>query len=516
MKRKERWIALLLCTAVMGMSVSGCGKSGEDQKDVGEEVGTIPTFITRAVASRESKLDNESVKEKIESASGITFDTVAIPYESWKEKINGMIVAEEKMDMINMISVPGEISSYIERNAILPLDDLLEEYAPNMLEAIPEEAWEVCKDEEGIIWALPGKESFTRGRIPVIREDWLEQLNMENPSTMADLEAYFEAVLNTDLNGNGQNDEIPMVCTYDGILYFLQNYYCGFAGDRYVDEEGVVKPWYMHENIYKMFSKLSEWYEKGYLYSEFDTITYEQAMDFATAERMGAYVTWYNDPIYGSAPLVKDNPDNPVSWAALNNLTDVEEGGRVAWYSNAPYRVDLTLSSSSTEESAASALKLIDWMYQSTDNYMLATYGIEGTHWEYANEEKTEFQLADDVSEKYASFYQLSEWYDTDKYPTLIVSDSDYATSQMYKVQEEAEALICEPDDDWYMTYDLSGTPAENLTADANDLIVEAYTRVIKGNYEQSDWDSVVENCWEMDGSIRSAVWTEQYSARKK
>ena len=283
-----------------------------------------------------------------------------------------------------------------------------------------------------------------------------------------------------------------------------------------MDADGVVKPWYMHENIYEMLSKLNEWYEKGYLYSEFDTVTYEQAMDFATAERMGAYVTWYNDPIYGSAALVKEDPENPVSWAALNNLTDVPEGGRVAWYSNAPYRVDLTLSSSSTEESAAAALKLIDWMYESTDNYMLATYGIEGTHWEYVDEDKTEFKLADDVSDKYASYYQLSEWYDYDKYPTLVVSDSDYATSQMHKVQEEAESLVCEPDDDWYITYDLSGTAAENLTADAADLIVEAYTRVIKGNYEKADWDNAVQGCWESDGSIRSAVWTEQYSARAK
>lgn len=525
-KSTKRLVALLL-SLVLAMSVWGCDSKESNDAEKGNgnnsaetentEDGEfaqkeVPVFVFRGISDRESKSDNDLVKQKIEELSGIEFDYVVIPYQDWDQKFNAMVASGEEVTTYDMIANSKQISSIIERNAILPLDDMIEEYLPNYLKVVPEEAWQVVKSN-GQIWGLPGKELFVRGGLPVVREDWLEELGMENPTTMEELETLFEKIKMTDLNGNGTNDEIPLVSLGMDATLFLRNYYLGFSGEEYVDENGEVKPWYVHEGVYTMLKKLNEWYEKGYLYSEFETLAYEEAMDLATAERIGVYACWYNDPIYGSASLVEEDPSNPVSWTALNVLTDVPEGGRAAWYSNPEYRIQLSLSSTSSPDAAEAALRLVDWIYESVDNYMLVTYGIEGVHWEYVDEEKTQFRYLEGAGDKYASFFQFSEWYDSSIFPSLVVEESDYAKFQMQKVQNEANALEMYPADDWFMTYDLTDTAAADLTSEATDWIKEAAIKVIKGDYNEEDWNRVVEECWETDGSIRSEVWTEQYNA---
>src|SRR5699024_6183840 len=42
-----------------------------------------------------------------------------------------------------------------------------------------------------------------------VREDWLEQLDMEIPETTEEYYEYLKAVKETDLNGSGEHDEIP-------------------------------------------------------------------------------------------------------------------------------------------------------------------------------------------------------------------------------------------------------------------------------------------------------------------
>lgn len=63
------------------------------------------------------------------------------------------------------------------------------------------------------------------------------------------------------------------------------------------------------------------------------------------------------------------------------------------------------------------------------------------------------------------------------------------------------------------MPYDLNGTDAEYLTNDADTLIKEAMEKALVGELTEDEWNQTVQTAWEIDGQIRSAVWTEQYHA---
>ncbi|MBQ4579205.1 MAG: hypothetical protein IJA83_00960, partial [Clostridia bacterium] len=69
------------------------------------------------------------------------------------------------------------------------------------------------------------------------------------------------------------------------------------------------------------------------------------------------------------------------------------------------------------------------------------------------------------------------------------------------------------PPFDYYVPYDLNGTDAEFLTDDATTLIKEAMEKALVGELTEAQWYETVETAWEIDGQIRSAVWTEQYKS---
>ncbi len=522
MKHKKA-IALLMSTVILA-AVAGCAQTAPaaaepSQPEVAEsaeaeepaaeaevEQEKPAIFVIRGVSNRESKTDNAKVKALIEERSGVKFDVIVVPVSSWDEKINALIASDEPMDIINITQNDGNWSKYLEKNAIVPYGDLVEKYFPNILEkASDAKSWESCYASDGSLYAIPREERWTKGNSPVIREDWLEALGMENPTNMEELEAVFQAVLDNDLNGNGIQDEIPYMPGYNSFIKTFRPYYLGFHGEKYLDEEGNIMPWYMHPNCWEMLKKAQEWYEKGYLYPEYITTTIEQVFDIAGADRIFMYTGWYNNTIAPSASIKEANPDSPISWTALNNLSDAP--GISAWPANPKNTAELVLSRTAQEPEAA--LKLMNWILDDVDNWMLCAYGIEGEHWQWVEEGKT-FQLLPGAFDAYNLEYLLTEWFGEDA-PVQVAYEGDYVRGTAYKLENEINETETTYAFDYYVPYSVVGTEAEMLTDDAATFIDEATTRVIYGEYSEEDWNAAVQQAWEIDGQIRSKVWTEQY-----
>lgn len=349
-------VVSLVLAAVMALAMIA-GAAAEDA--VQQEPAR---FVIRSNSNKENKTENDKIKALIEEKSGIDFEVIVVAENTWAEKVNVMIAGSEKFDTLNLTANSGVWSTYAANGAIVPYtQEMLDTYLPNVMAMIPEEAWIPCKDAEGNIWALPRHESFTAGGVPSIRTDWLEKLNMEMPTTLPELEAYFEGVKTQDVNGNGDpNDE------YGYIPYFqslwngpLHVYYLGTKGncdneDRYLTEDGTVMPWYMHENAWALVAKGAEWYQKGYINQDYLTMTNETANDMGATDRIGMCSGWYNMGLQGTSRLMEANPDSSCSWAAIPNFTDAPSGVS-AWGGNPTYMAEVALSATSTDRSGRSS-----------------------------------------------------------------------------------------------------------------------------------------------------------------
>ncbi|WP_010271646.1 extracellular solute-binding protein [Paenibacillus senegalensis] len=159
-------------------------------------VGTIP------------KSDDPHVSY-IRERTGVEYQLVTTPPGSEpSEYVNLMIASGNLPDILRPIG--GVEQTLIQQGGALPLDDLLPEYAPNVWERIPEEAWDVVRSAspDGKIYYVP-KVFLVPERAPMIRQDWIDAVGMEMPETVDDYIELLKAFRDQDPNGNGEKDELP-------------------------------------------------------------------------------------------------------------------------------------------------------------------------------------------------------------------------------------------------------------------------------------------------------------------
>ena len=475
------------------------------------------TYYTRTNANKESAPDNEIVLAEIEKRSGIQLSVVPISNESYGETISMKVAAGDAFDSFNLVGAAGiNYKDLVTKDAIIPLNSLIDQYGPHIKEVMSDAFEYIGTDAEGNIWTLPRCEAFTMGFVPTIRQDWLDKLNMEMPKTIPELEAYFDAVLANDMNENGDTtDEIPYLG--DGFLYGMSNFSCYFLGNactgfdsnrRYLDEDGVVRSIYEHPNFKLLLETFARWYAKGYMAPEANMLTTTQRADLRNADRVGMTAGWYTSGV--SAELtIRENGNPDATYVALNPLEDTPEGGIVAWPANPPYDNQTVVMKNA--ENGEWLVKYYDWMLASSENLALAAYGIEGKHWEWVDKETNVIKLLPD-SANYSGYYMLGNLYFYPLLPTLQVDPSaakDYEYCQLQDQIRNHFNMV--PAFDAIITYDYTYTDAEFLSNDGYTAIEEAITKIVLGQMDISQWDSVIATYKATEGDIYSKVWTEQY-----
>ena len=143
----------------------------------------------------------------------VNFDQ--IQPEVWDEKINLILSSGELPDLIYGADMDAsDIMKYGQAGYFLPLNDLIEEYAPNisrLLEERPNLARMITMDD-GNIYNIPFYDEFLPENIPdtmFINQTWLDTLGLDMPTTTEEFYQVLKAFKEQDPNGNGIADEIP-------------------------------------------------------------------------------------------------------------------------------------------------------------------------------------------------------------------------------------------------------------------------------------------------------------------
>ncbi|MEV3939083.1 ABC transporter substrate-binding protein [Glycomyces sp. NPDC049804] len=127
------------------------------------------------------------------------------------------------------------------QGVIVPLDDLIGEDTPNITAAFEDEPdyQSAATATDGKIWGLPQwNECFhcSYGTKLWMNSDWLEALDLQQPTTPEELRKVLEAFKTQDPNGNGRADEVPLAgAVGNSILPYLMNPFVYTAG---VNAEG--------------------------------------------------------------------------------------------------------------------------------------------------------------------------------------------------------------------------------------------------------------------------------------
>lgn len=209
----------------------------------------------------------------------------------------------------------------------------------------------------------------------LLRQDWLDRLGLEIPTTVDDVEKVLLAFRDNDANGNGDpSDEIPFSAQkLDRTMRLL--WFWRLAADFTV-ENGVVSHGQYNETYREAMTTLHRWYEEGLIDPEFLTNDSTIMLGKLQNDRVGFVYNevggqtqsiarnWANEGITDRVFVGIPTPIAKEGQMPLNNAQDViYEGQGVAIGGTTKYGKEIA--------------QLLDYAY-SREGQIMINFGVEG------------------------------------------------------------------------------------------------------------------------------------------
>jgi len=299
-----------------------------------------------------AKLQTQPYQVMLETM-GIALNTGAYP-----EVIGGWLLGRQ--DIIDLSS----------DGTIIPLEALIDKYCPNIKEALDipgvRDAFTL---PDGHIYTIPYViEAPKVGFLPFINEKWLDNLNLEMPTTPAELKEVLIAFRDNDANGNGDaTDEIPFSGDPNNLNITLLAGWWGvdaYSGGDYpyhaiVDGDIVFNG--ADDAVKEMVLFFADLYKEGLIDTELFTQDLAMWKAKGDADRYGVSIAYgpgdfykdyepSDDPVYGK----NDFTHLPVLLGVENPV--FHRGG----YGVDMFRTQVVLTDKCDEETAAIILRWFD------------------------------------------------------------------------------------------------------------------------------------------------------------
>ena len=334
--------------------------------------------------------------------------TVGSNTDNSEEAFNLLLASGNIPDIVGTTRIKEYVNQYGPEGAFQPLNDLIDEHAPNLKAFLDErpELRAAITSADGNIYYVPYFPDGKYGRAYFIRQDWLDKLGLETPETVAEVKAVLEAFRDGDPNGNGLKDEVPyfarqweeavrLVTLFDGRTSGSDTYH------DFMVEDGQIKHPYATEGYRDGIKNLAEWYAEGLIDSEVFTRG-SSARDFLLSENLGgmthdwfASTSGYNrlsSDIEGFAFKAFAPPASP-------------SGRRLAEHRRIPVKPDGWAMGFGNEH-PVETIKYFDF-YFSEEGRRLANFGVEGQQYTMVDGEPKFTQEFLDGGPVNAQLYQV-------------------------------------------------------------------------------------------------------------
>ena len=327
----------------------------------------------------ENAMVKSAIQEKYKSDTGndLEFDLKYYPGVSYTQQVNN-VVADEESDIDAFTMYAGGFLTYASQPGLLmDLTDLLNEYGKNLQEKIPAQYWQAVT-YKGKILGIPDCAAAANDTA-FIRMDVLKKHGIEKvPTTIEELEAAFEVFK--------QEGMIAFRAPYFQMQKWLSGAF-GLPYTDYLDENGKYTRVESHPNFEAYIETIQRWRVKGYLSPDYDTVTWQQnQLDFQ-AGKQGMCIGWYSFGETAYPLLSQIVPDAEIAHLNVVNGLGADQAEEIGY---APATViNNAVHIFYNSKNAESIIRYFDWLVADVDNYMLASTGIEGTHYEFDKESNT-------------------------------------------------------------------------------------------------------------------------------
>ncbi|HIU76038.1 MAG TPA: extracellular solute-binding protein [Candidatus Pelethocola excrementipullorum] len=395
-KKNFKKLQAVLLAGICTVNLAACGTADTG----GKTSGQTDTKETAKVESGEKNLYgyNDPIKLKVGLTFNSDFDWQA--GESEEDNAWWNLYKEMGYDMEVMYSVDGsqaetklttaitsgnypdilgisgaDLVKYAETGVIADISDVFEEYASDELKEYLNYGDGGALNSakvDGVLYGIPKVEDkHGAAMMMFIRQDWLDSLGLEIPTTMEELKEVARAFTEDDPDGNGQDDTYGLALNgkegfsfWSGIQAFFEGYGAcpGYWNGQFsfIEKDGeVVWGGALADEMKAGLTDLKEMYDNGSLAKGFGTMDYNQVTQDAGAGKCGIYFAPHWGAMVPAWDAMKSDPQAHIVSAEIPN--GMGEGSSKAYVPTIP---DVYYAISSKCENPEALIKMLNLSVQ--------------------------------------------------------------------------------------------------------------------------------------------------------
>lgn len=337
---------------------------------------------------------NKMLEKDLNATVKLNFTT----WTEWNTKYNLLLTSGEKIDML-FASSWADFYKFSKQGAFKDLTNLLPTYAPTTWGNVPKEDWSSVT-VGGKIYAVPNTNPEYTPDGFVYREDWRKELGTPEFKDLNSIEAYLDAVKTkknvTPINGAAFENT-------NRLYFFWQDFQK--IGSDLIGATSYSKP---HDIVAFPFTqqfedwakKMKTWEQKGYW----------NKTGLADKTEAGDFIKTNQGAIYWRNPSSAGGFINDVKAKGLTMEIGYFPFTRFHNYVIPTLPIANGMAIPKASQNPERSLMVLDKLRNDPAYFNLMTYGIEGTHWAKADDNKHIVIPAPGVDLNKTPRYDIASW----------------------------------------------------------------------------------------------------------
>lgn len=301
----------------------------------------------------------------------VDLQIIATDYANYPQKMQMVISSGEEYDICWTSSWNNNYYDNVNKNAFIPMDELLEKEAPELLASMDTSIWDAVR-VKGNIYGVPSQQIFPKQNYVVIVKEYADKygLDVSKVRKLSDLEEFFKAVKEDN------PDMYPFAASSNGLMG-KHNVALGYESIVSVNIPGAVKigddglkvyNQFESEEVKEFYEMMYRWEQEGLVRKDAVTVADNAVPDMKAGKHIAAINATYKP---GVETLESGNfGGKEVVFATLSE----------------PYLATENLVSSLNAVSQTSkhpelAVQFLNLVNTDKDLYNLLCFGVEGTHY---------------------------------------------------------------------------------------------------------------------------------------
>jgi putative aldouronate transport system substrate-binding protein len=360
MNRKRIVFALVLALALAAGTVFADGAP--------EQVTprTI-TFVANNLIGEAMGLD--AIIERFYELTGVELKVIIPPHQQYKEKLQVMAASGDLPD-VWQVWTPLDLT-FAREGVNIPLDDYIAE-SKNIRRIDKHHFLPFTVD--GKIYGIPFNGGG--GTVTYVRQDWLDNLGMEAPTTLNEFIEVAKAFNFEDPDRNGKDDTVGYSSIASGVSpYYWPTMLQGAVPD-FVLKDGKWIDGFTQPDMKEAIERIRKGYNDGWIDPEIFTNSTGVCRDKFTHGVTGYFSYWSG----AWGPVLQQRTE--ASCGEKTNVVALDPIGKTNYWNRPSVPQCITVKA---EDPKFVFDTLLDRMWDQGEMEFLFIHGVEGVHWEVKN-----------------------------------------------------------------------------------------------------------------------------------